>query len=183
MSRPWETLDRQSTADGELELRRRGPDDFLILIGGRVLMNSRECRSEQVLGVETCRDLPEGARVLVRLAADNRRVCVIDVAERIRSAEPGRWDAIVLDLFEGPHARTDAEKDPLYGRVAINRSWRALAPGGVLGVWSEAPEAGFESRLRKRGFLVESRRPGRGGYRHWVVLARRPGRPERARGA
>jgi spermidine synthase len=228
LSRPWETLDRKTTPDGELELRRRGRDDFLILIGGRVLMNSRECRSEQVLGVETCRDLPEGARVLVGglgmgltlravldslpegasvdvaelhpLIADwcqgplaeltggassDERVSIelIDVAERIRSAEPGRWDAIVLDLFEGPHARTDAEKDPLYGRVAINRSWRALAPGGVLGVWSEAPEAGFESRLRKRGFQVESRRPGRGGYRHWVVLARRPARPERVRGA
>ena len=42
MSRPWETLDRRDTADGELELRRRGADDFLILVGGRVLMNSRE---------------------------------------------------------------------------------------------------------------------------------------------
>ena len=228
MSRPWETLDRKTTPDGELELRRRGPDDFLILIGGRVLMNSRECRSEQVLGVETCRDLPLGGRVLVgglgmgltlravldglpqgaRVdvaelhpviadwcrgpladltggASSDERVSIelTDVAERIRSAEPGRWHAIVLDLFEGPHARTHAEKDPLYGRAAIDRSWRALAPGGVLGVWSEAPEAGFESRLRKRGFQVESRRPGRGGYRHWVVLARRPARPERVRGA
>jgi spermidine synthase len=113
--------------------------------------------------------LTDGAIADARVSLD-----IVDVAKRIADAQAGSWDAIVLDLFEGPHARTDAQRDPLYGRTAIDRAWRALSPGGVLAVWSEAREAGFEARLRRRGFAVESQRPGRGGYRHWVVLARRP---------
>jgi len=98
---------------------------------------------------------------------------IADVADCIRDSPADHYDAIVLDLFEGPHARTDANRDPLYGRQAIERTWRALARGGVLGVWAEAPERGFEARLAKQGFRVETRRPGRGGLRHWIVLAQR----------
>lgn len=223
MSKAWETLARHESADGVFELRRRDADDFLILIDGRVLMNSRASRSEQVLGVEACRGLREGARVLVgglgmgltlkavldtlparatvtvaelhpivaqwcrgplaeltddALADDRVELRIGDVADRIReSAAAGggaRFDAIVMDLFEGPHAGTDATRDPLYGRHAIERSWRALAPGGVFAVWAEAREPGFEARLQARGFSVESGRPGRGGFRHWIVLGRRP---------
>ncbi len=222
MSRPWQIVDQRETADGVFELRQRGDvDDFLICIDGRVLMNSRESRSEKELGIRTCRDLKSGARILVGglgmgltlravldsidaqsqvvvaelhsvltdwcrgplaglskdCLADGRiSVQVGDVADRIREAAAGAasFDAIVLDLFEGPHARTDAQRDPLYGSLAIERSWRALSPGGVLGVWAEAREERFESRLRAQGFSIESHRPGKGGFRHWVVLARRP---------
>lgn len=224
MSRPWRTLDRRETGDGVLELRRRDRDDFLILVGGRVLMNSRESRSEVVLGRETCAALASGStggRVLVgglgmgitlravldRVGADCRvdvaelhpivaewcrgplaeltdgaaldprvQVVVRDVVDVIREAPDDPYDAIVLDLFEGPHAKTDAQRDPLYGQAAVDRAWQALSPGGVLGVWAEAPDRGFASRLTRRGFRVEELRPGRGGYRHWVVLARRPER-------
>ncbi|MFP6655421.1 MAG: spermidine synthase [Myxococcota bacterium] len=98
-----------------------------------------------------------------------------DVAECIReSAATGEvYDAIVVDLFEGPHARTDAKRDPLYGSQALERSWRALRRGGVFGVWAEAKDERFEARLRAQGFSIESQRPGRGGLRHWIVLARR----------
>jgi spermidine synthase len=99
-----------------------------------------------------------------------------NVADHIREAADAAavYDAIVLDLFEGPHAHTDANRDPFYGRQAIERCWRALGPGGVLGVWAEAREQHFEARLGAQGFTVESHRPGRGGLRHWIVLARRP---------
>ena len=99
-----------------------------------------------------------------------------DVADQIREAAAGGtpYEAIVLDLFEGPHAGTDAHRDPLYGRQAIERSWGALSKGGVLGVWAEARDAQFEARLRAKGFVVETHRPGRGGLRHWIILARRP---------
>ncbi len=109
-------------------------------------------------------------------AADPRvSIRIGDVADRIREAAEGAvsYDAIVLDLFEGPHSGDDAAEDPLYGRQALRRSRLALARGGVLGVWSEAPDKKFEARLRSEGFSVESIRPGRGGLRHWVVLARR----------
>ena len=101
---------------------------------------------------------------------------IADVAEVIRLAasESVEYDAIVLDLFEGPHAKTNASTDPFYGKKAIARTWDALAPGGVLGVWAEAAERQFENRLRVQGFEVETLRPGRGGLRHWIVLARRP---------
>lgn len=220
MSRPWETLDRQETRDGVFELRKRGTDDFLITLAGRVLMNSRASRSEEALGVKACTGLRDGARVLVGglgmgltlraaldalpsscevvvaelhsvigrwcqgpLAALNGsalldprvRLCIGDVADRIRETAKGelRFDAIIVDLFEGPHARTDAHRDPLYGRAAIERTWKSLAAGGVFGVWAEAPDRAFETRLRKQGFDVQTLRPGRGGLRHWIVLARR----------
>ena len=115
----------------------------------------------------------EDSRVSLRIA---------DVAECIRegAADGAAYDAIVLDLFEGPHAHTDADRDPLYGRRAIDRAWHALAPGGVFAVWAEAFDQAFEARLRARGFRVESHRPGRGGLRHWIVLGRRPAAPGRA---
>jgi spermidine synthase len=99
-----------------------------------------------------------------------------NVADSIRRAAESKstYDAIVLDLFEGPHAQTQATKDPLYGSRAIEKTWNALSRGGVLGVWAEAREEKYEARLRKKGFVVETRRPGRGGLRHWIVLARRP---------
>ncbi len=221
MSKKWEILDRRESSDGLLELRRRDDGDFLICINGRVLMNSRASRSEEILGLAACAGLREGARVLVgglgmgltlkavtdslpegsrvtvaelhpivaewcagplsrltgRILDDPRVTLKIgDVANAIReSADTGMaYDAIVMDLFEGPHANTDARRDPLYGQRALARTWRALSPGGVFGVWAEAREAQFESRLKKQGFEVETRRPGRGGLRHWVVLARRP---------
>src|SRR3972149_5657277 len=55
MTQPWQTIDRIATADGVLELRRRGDNDFLIIINGRVLMNSSANRSEIVLGESACR--------------------------------------------------------------------------------------------------------------------------------
>ena len=215
------TLDQRETPDGVLELRRRDADDFLILVAGRVLMNSRASRSEEQLGIKTCAGLSGAAKVLVGGlgmgltlravletvsaessvtvaelhplivewcrgplaeltggAVDDPRVKtkIGDVADAIRLAASNRveYDAIVLDLFEGPHAKTDATSDPLYGKKAIARTWDALAPGGVLGVWAEAAEQKFEHRLRTQGFEVETLRPGRGGLRHWIVLARRP---------
>ncbi len=221
MTRPWLTLERAETPDGLLELRRRGDGDFLICLDGRVLMNSRQSRSEEVLGTRTCAGLPRAARVLIGglgmgltlravlptlssearvvvaelhavvrdwasgplatlndhvLDDDRVEVVLRDVAGCIEDAAQagGVYHAIAIDLFEGPHAGTDARSDPLYGTVAIERTWCALAKGGVLGVWVEAPDRGFEARLRRRGFRVETVRPGRGGLRHSVVLARRP---------
>jgi len=222
MAQPWRTLDTQETPDGPLELRRRG-DDFLILISGRVLMNSRENRSEIAVAEAACRELeghaaplvligglgmgctlraaldalPSTAHVLVaelnpiierwcrgplaevhgRALDDPRvRVEIGDVSEMIdahgRKGAP-RFDAIVLDLYEGPHARTNAKYDPLYGTRAIERMKRALHPRGWLSVWGEAADAGFAKRLAKAGFEMQKARPGKGGLRHTVYLARR----------
>jgi spermidine synthase len=100
-----------------------------------------------------------------------------DVAHAIREhaddrSQP-RLDGIVLDLYEGPHAGSHPRRDPFYGSEALDATRRALRPGGVFGVWSEAAEESFEKRLRKVGFEVERRRPGKGGLRHVVYLATR----------
>lgn len=102
-------------------------------------------------------------------------VTIGDVAHLIRrSAENGepRFDAIILDLYRGPHAKTDAKGDPLYGSQAIENMRGALKPGGVVAVWGENYDEGFDKRLRSAGFTVTTDRPGRGGLRHVVFLAR-----------
>lgn len=99
-----------------------------------------------------------------------------DVARLIRAAASAagdaRFDAIVLDLYRGPHAKTDHLNDPLYGLRAIENARSALAPGGMLAVWGEQYDEAYVKRLRSAGFTVTVERPGRGGYRHAVFLAR-----------
>jgi len=108
-------------------------------------------------------------------AVDDPRVeiALADVARRIADAgraEDGRFDAIVLDLYEGPRTATQAREDPFWGPAALRRTREALAPGGVFSVWSEDPDAAFEKRLTAAGFQVERRRPESGGPRHAVYL-------------
>lgn len=105
-------------------------------------------------------------------AADPRvQIKIIDVAELIQQSGPACYNALILDLYRGPGPDTDAKNDPLYGSRAIERYRQALAPGGMLAVWGENPDAGFEGRLLKAGFDLKIERPGKGGYRHAVWLA------------
>jgi spermidine synthase len=94
------------------------------------------------------------------------------------AAGDGAWDAILLDVDNGPEGLTRAANDALYGEAGLAAARRALARGGVLAVWSVAPDAGFTARLRRCGFDAEaaSVRTGRSrrGARHTVWLARRP---------
>jgi spermidine synthase len=99
-----------------------------------------------------------------------------DVARYLRScASAGgesRFDAIVLDLYRGPHPRTHHLDDPLYGLRALENARAALIPGGLLAVWGEQYDEAFVKRLKSVGFTVTVERPGKGGYRHAVFLAR-----------
>lgn len=108
-------------------------------------------------------------------AVDDARVTVVieDVSVVIaQAARSGgeRFDAILIDLYEGPHGKTDAVNDPFYGSRALKRTADALSPKGVFAVWGEAPDAAFVKRLDAAGFDVERRRPGRGGLRHAVYI-------------
>jgi spermidine synthase len=115
---------------------------------------------------------------LTENAVDDPRVTVEigDVARLIRRSAvdcgESRFDAIILDLYRGPHAKTDPSDDPLYGSRAIENMRAALKPGGVVAVWGENYDEGFDKRLRSAGFTVTTDRPGRGGLRHVVFLAR-----------
>jgi spermidine synthase len=109
-----------------------------------------------------------------RAIADPRvTIEVADVARVIAAAPAGCYHAIVLDLYEGPHHAVNQAHDPLYGTAALVRSFQALRPGGILGVWSEEADAPFEARLAAAGFRVERHRCGHGGRVHVVYLALR----------
>lgn len=113
-------------------------------------------------------------------ASDSRVTCeVVDVSMRIADvARKGerRFDAIVLDMYEGPQTRV-RPSDPLYGPAAVRRTRKALADGGVFAVWCEGPSAGFEQALRAAGFRYELRRPARGARVHFVYVAHTMTRP------
>lgn len=123
-------------------------------------------------------------------AVNDPRVTVeiADVATLITHAAmqggAARFDAIILDLYEGPH-EGDEEYDHLYGDAALELSGAALMPGGVFAVWSEDPDKSFEKRLSNAGFSFSKERPGRGGRRHVVYIANRakasPPRPGHAK--
>jgi spermidine synthase len=100
------------------------------------------------------------------------RVVIADVARTIADAPAGSYHAILLDLYEGPHAATQRTDDPFYGRAALAASRAALAAGGVLAVWSEDPDEDFARRLVTAGFELEVRRLGK-PRRHVVYLARK----------
>lgn len=107
--------------------------------------------------------------VLTRGAVLDPRVQVViqDVARVIAEAPAGHYDAIVLDLYEGPHAAEKRENDPFYGRAALARSAAALAPDGVLAIWSEEINAVFKKRMIAAGFETTVHHPG--GSRAYVV--------------
>jgi spermidine synthase len=112
-------------------------------------------------------------------AVDDPRVNVVidDVAAVIRYAamkgKGDRFDAIILDLYEGPYEGDQGRGKYLYGDMALTLSNSALTAGGVFAVWSEDPDRAFEKRLKAAGFYVNRQRPGRGGRRHVVYIARK----------
>jgi spermidine synthase len=111
---------------------------------------------------------------LTGAALDDPRVRVVigDVARTIAAAPRGHYHAILLDLYEGPHAATQRGDDPFYGGPALVRTRAALAAGGALAVWSEDPDEAFARRLASAGFEVDVHRLGK-PRRHVVYLARR----------
>jgi spermidine synthase len=101
---------------------------------------------------------------------------VADVIAEASRQGARKFDAVIIDLYEGPHSNTEKISDPFYGSHALVRTASALAPGGIFAVWGEAPDAPFEKRLNAAGFTVNKLRPGRGGLRHVVYIAQTCGK-------
>lgn len=121
------------------------------------------------------------AHLAGRPLADPRvRVIEGDVADRIADAADGTdrpYDVILLDVDNGPEAFTLEGNDRLYTDRGVARLHRALAPKGVLAVWSAHDHPPFTHRLRKAGFEARTRRLraracGK-GERHVIFLATR----------
>ena len=113
--------------------------------------------------------------------ADRRvTVRVDDVARVIAGSDPGAWDAIVLDLYEGPHQATNRPGDPLYGTRALERSRPTLRPGGVLAIWSEEPDRPSSIGWRRRASGWSGTARGAADGRTWCTWGG-PNRSERNR--
>jgi len=109
---------------------------------------------------------------------DDKRVHVAadDVAGLIWAGNSA-YDAILLDVDNGPDGLTRDANDRLYSRAGLAASRAALRPGGILAVWSAAPDAGFARRLGEAGFAVEevrvrARSNGKGPW-HVIWFAQR----------
>jgi spermidine synthase len=219
---PWAIVDRARAPGGaELQLARRG-DEWVVRLGGQVLMSSRVHGSEEALAALALRDLerprtvligglglgftlraaldrlPSEARVVVaelspELAGWNRgpvshlagrplddprvRLQIGDVARRIAEAK-GAFDAILLDLDNGPSPAVRTGNRSLYGARGVRACLEALRPGGVLAVWSAGPDERYLERLERAGLRARAEevpvRAG-GGARHVVFVGVKAG--------
>jgi spermidine synthase len=107
---------------------------------------------------------------------DDPRVRLVagDVAAEIASASK-RYDAILLDVDNGPSGLVRADNDGLYSMRGLALAKAALKPGGILAIWSAAPDAAFTRRLKDAGFkvdevIVRARSNGK-GPRHTIWFA------------
>jgi spermidine synthase len=104
------------------------------------------------------------------------RVHEIDVTVLLKD-DPTGFDAIVLDVDNGPEGLTRASNEWLYSKAGLSAAFRALRPGGALAIWSAGPDRAFSKRLRAAGFVVEEfvvRAHAGKGARHVIWMARRP---------
>jgi spermidine synthase len=216
----FELLGQTVLADGSVMKLVRRDDEYIMLVGGAVLMSSRMHGSEEALASLACERvrtreqpsiligglgmgftlratldlLPADATVLVTelvpavvewnggplgpLAGhpmrDKRvRVETGDVAATL-SSRSGQFDAVLLDVDNGPAGFTASSNAKLYDHRGIAAAHAALKTAGVLAVWAAQDDRKFEQRLRDGGFEVQVQRlHGRlkkGGPRHSIFL-------------
>lgn len=100
----------------------------------------------------------------------------IDVARILQTEQQG-YDAILLDVDNGPEGLTRSGNDWLYTRAGLTAAHGALKPSGILAVWSAGPEPAFSRLLRQTAFTVGEvtvrARGAQGGSRHMIWLAQR----------
>jgi spermidine synthase len=77
-----------------------------------------------------------------------------DVADAILLA-PEPLDAILLDVDNGPDGLVRPENNRIYSRSGLRHAMNALRPGGVLAIWSAAPDPKFTRRLEDAGYAVD----------------------------
>jgi len=161
-----------------------------VLIGGLGMGFTARAALDE-LGPDARVDVAEIAGAVVKWNRDlighlagaplrDRRLHVveIDVAHAIAGAA-NRYDAILLDVDNGPQALTSFHNKRLYTRAGLESARRALRPAGVLAVWSAFEAAPFTSLLSQSGFAVTVKRVrahSSTNQRHVLWLAKRTGR-------
>jgi spermidine synthase len=105
------------------------------------------------------------------------RIEIEDVAVALRSTS-ARFDAVLLDVDNGPAAFTTSNNAALYDSDGIAAAFAALKPSGTLAVWSARDDQKFAQRLRRAGFAVKVQRvrgrQKKGGARHTIFLGHKP---------
>jgi len=193
---PWQLLDSAQVPgeNQDVRLYQRG-GEFSIRVEGSELMNSRVHGSEDAMAELACARIaslpcPQAELVpavvawnqgpLAALAGrplDDDRVTIreVDVAQ-ILQAEHQTYDAILLDVDNGPRGLTRKSNDWLYTRTGLDAAFTALRPAGVFALWSASPNRAFVQLLRKTGFEVDEERvrargPRGGGYHTiWITV-------------
>jgi spermidine synthase len=164
---------------------RRSLDGACVLVGGLGLGYTLRATLDllppdaTVVVAELIPAIDDWHRVPIDAMADRPtedprvQVEIKDVIATLRSS-PGRFDAILLDIDNGPEAFTEASNAGLYNDRGIAAIRAALTPGGVLAVWSAWEDRRFEQRLKYGGFKVAVERVRarlkRGGPRHTIFL-------------
>lgn len=85
---------------------------------------------------------------------DSRVTVVIEDVINIINNNTSAFDAILLDVDNGPDSLTQEGNDELYSMSGVAMIHRALRPGGVVAVWSSSPDTGFIQRLNRSSFHV-----------------------------
>ena len=123
-------------------LRRLGPDAEVVV-------------AELVPGLVEWNRGPLGEHAGHPLRDTRVTICEVDVAVILR-AEVRAFDAIMLDVDNGPEGLTHKKNDWLYSKAGLNVSYQALRPKGLLAVWSAAADRAFtetpeQDRVRGEG--------------------------------
>jgi len=110
---------------------------------------------------------------------DDERVFVLEQdVGKVMSDHRNGFDAIMLDVDNGPDAFTRDDNDSLYGLYGLNNAYEALKPGGVLTVWSAFPDNAFTRRMMKVGFTVKQQRvrahKNQANHRHTIWIGIKP---------
>lgn len=168
----------------------KNKDNAEVLVGGLgmgytlasalecVTANSRVTVAELIPEVVEWNQGPLGECAGNPLADGRSQVRLGDIAELIKKQQPD-FDAILLDVDNGPEGITHSNNNWLYSTSGIGALYNSLRPDGMLAVWSASADSMFTIQLKKAGFSVEIRtvraRPGKGS-RHTIFLAKKPWR-------
>ena len=170
--------------------RLKSVDDARVLVGGlgmgftlaaalnAITASSQVTVAELIPAVVEWNQGPLGKCAGHPLKDSRTRVHVGDVAELIGNKNQS-FDAILLDVDNGPEAMTHSDNEWLYSLKGLGAIYKTLRPEGIVAIWSARQDQLFNIRLKKTGFKVSMRtvtaRVGKGS-RHTIFLAQKPWR-------